>query len=74
MSMNLRFPKGELTPEQETFIQEAGQAHGITVKTQDPGDLFICNLTDDQFYALAHGFEEHWGIPYNGVKRKPADE
>ncbi len=70
----LRFPKGELTEEQEALITEAGQAHGITVQMRDSGDLTVCNLTPEQFYALAHGVEEHWGIPYNGIKCIPVDE
>ncbi len=74
MSMSLRFPKGELTPEQEALIQEAGQAHGISVQMNDAGDLSVCKLTPKEFYSLAHGAEDHWGIPYHSVKVSQVDE
>lgn len=71
---NLRFSEGELTPEQESLIQEAGQTHGIRVEKRASGDFAVCDLTDTQFYTLAQGFEDYWGIPYDRVKCKPTEE
>jgi hypothetical protein len=72
--MNLRFLKGELTPEQETLIQQAGQAYGIAVEKRDSGELVVCDLTTREFARLALGAAEHWGIPFNSVKVLPVTE
>ncbi|MGH2478095.1 MAG: hypothetical protein ACRDHW_00350 [Ktedonobacteraceae bacterium] len=65
--MNLRFLKGELTPEQESFIQRTGETTGIPVLRNPAGDFWICHLTTTQFARLAWATSEQWGIPFNSV-------
>jgi hypothetical protein len=72
--MTLRFPDGELNEEQKSLILEAGQAHGIEVRTNDAGDLAINHLTTREFAQIAHASAEQWGIPYNGVRLFPVEE
>ena len=71
---NLRFPNGELDEERKTLILEAGQTHGIDVRTNDRGDLQINSLTNQQFAQIVYETERQWGIPYNSVKCIPVAE
>ena len=71
---NLRFPNGELDEERKTLILEAGQTHGIDVRTNDRGDLQINSLTNQQFAQIVYETERQLGIPYNSVKCIPVAE
>ncbi len=71
---SLRFPEGELTPEQKTLIQEAGKTNDVDVRVNQHGDLQINNLSNTQFAQIVYATERQWGIPYNSVRLSLVNE
>jgi hypothetical protein len=59
--MNLAIRKDTLTEEQKALIQQAGDAYGIPV-TSNEQKIHIKDLSSNQYDQLMFGFQVYWGI------------